>query len=147
MAFLPHKVVHMHLPQGVFIQVNRWPNFINAKIDMPKQVGQDGVCGNFNGVAQDDKGQDLHRRFGHGVSSGENMFSNPIPWHSPQLMPDSRRCSPDMLARAKQICQLAAQQDGWSFAECLGDVCDEHTANPSIQAQEMQDMAKKALNH
>jgi len=145
MAFLPHKVVHMSLPQDVIIQVNRWPNFMNAKITMPKQGGQDGVCGNFNGVAQDDQGQDLHKRFGHGVSSSEDMFSNPIPLHSPQKMPDSKRCSPAKLTQAKNICRLAAKQEGWSFAECLGDVCDEHTPNPSIQAEEMQQVAKKAL--
>jgi len=145
MAFLPHKVVHMRLPHGVFVQVNRWPNFINSKITMAMQVDQDGVCGNFNGEAQDDVGQALHKRFGHGVSSGEDVFSNPIPWHSPQKMPSSKRCSPAKMAQAKNICRLAAKQEGWSFAECLGDVCDEHTPNPSIQAEEMQQVAKKAL--
>jgi len=139
MSFLPHKVVHMRLPQGVVIQVNRWPNFVNAKIEMSAQSGgQDGVCGNYNGNAADDRGQEVHRRFGHGISQGQDLFSSPIPWHSPQKMPNSRRCSREMRQRAQAVCQRASQEDGWSYAECLGDVCDKHTAGEvSIQAQEM----------
>eukprot|EP00930_Biecheleria_cincta_P033204 TRINITY_DN2299_c0_g2_i1.p1 TRINITY_DN2299_c0_g2~~TRINITY_DN2299_c0_g2_i1.p1 ORF type:complete len:236 (+),score=36.06 TRINITY_DN2299_c0_g2_i1:95-709(+) len=146
MAFLPHKVVHMHFPGGTEIQVNRWPNFINAKVQMSKQVDQDGVCGNFNGNPNDDGGKELHRRFGHGVSQGECLFANPIPEHTPVKMPDSKRCSPAKLAQAKSVCHQAAAADGWSYAECLGDVCDEHTHLQSIQAQEMQHMATKALS-
>jgi len=145
MAFLPHKVVHMLLPGSTEIQVNRWPNFINAKIQMRKQVEQDGVCGNFNGNPQDDQGKNLHQRFGHGVSQGECLFGNRIPEHTPVKLPNSKRCSPERLKRAQSICHQAAAADGWSFPECLGDVCDEHTHAPSVQAQEMQHMAKKAL--
>lgn len=126
MAYLPHKVVHMDLPQGVHVQVNRWPNFINAKIQMSGQVGQDGVCGNFNGNAADDMGKELHQRFGHGIPQGELLFSNAIPWHSPHKMPNSRRCSPEKLHRASAICRQAESESGWSYAECLGDVCDAH---------------------
>jgi len=143
MAFLPHKVVHIQLPLGVFVQVNRWPNFINAKIDMPKQNGQDGVCGNFNGDASDDGGKDLHQRFGHGVQSGEELFANSIPWHAPRKMPNSKRCSTEKLQQAKSICRTAAREAGWSFAECLGDVCDKHTHvdGDSVQAKEMKALA------
>jgi len=145
MAFLPHKVVHMTFPGGTEIQVNRWPNFINAKVQMSKQPQQDGVCGNFNGNPQDDQGKDLHQRFGHGVSQGECLFGNPIPEHTPVKMPNSKRCSPAKLKQAQSICRAASVRDGWSFPECLGDVCDEHSHEPSVQAQEMQKLATKAL--
>jgi len=129
------------------VPVNRWPNFINAKVDMPKQNGQDGVCGNFNGDASDDGGKDLHQRFGHGVQSGEELFANSIPWHAPRKMPSSKRCSTEKLQQAKLICRTAAREAGWSFAECLGDVCDKHTHmdGDSVQATEMKAMASKAL--
>merc|ERR1712004_630868 len=47
-------VMHITLPNNVQIQINRWnePNegsYVNVKIMMPKQPGQDGHCGNFNG--------------------------------------------------------------------------------------------------
>jgi len=139
MAFLPHKVVHMDLPEDVTLQVNRWPNFINAKVMMSKRSGQDGVCGNFNGDPRDDMGKELHERFGHGCSQSEDMFATPIPWHSPQKLPSSKRCSPEKMSQARSICHRAATEEGWSFAECLGDVCDAHTAGQiSVQAQEME---------
>merc|ERR1719210_2998049 len=52
-------VVHLQLPRNVNVQVNRWMeasegNYINAKIRMPAQPGQDGHCGNFNGNQADD---------------------------------------------------------------------------------------------
>merc|ERR1719210_1688800 len=52
-------VVHLQLPLNVNVQVNRWMeasegNYINAKINMPAQPGQDGHCGNFNGNQADD---------------------------------------------------------------------------------------------
>lgn len=138
MAFLPHKVVHLMLPGQVTIQVNRWPNFINAKISMARRPGQDGVCGNYNGNAADDMGKELHARFGFGVPQNELLFSSPIPLNVPQEMPNSKRCSGDRLERAKNICRAEETKAGWSFAECLGDVCDAHTAGQhSFQAQEM----------
>lgn len=146
MAFLPHKVVHMKLPLRILVQANRWPNFMNAKVTMTKQEAQDGVCGNFNGNALDDQGKNLHQRYGHGVSAGERMFKNAIPWHAPQKMPTSKRCSTEKLNRAKAVCGLAEKEEGWSLAECVGDVCDEHIhGEPSMQAAEMKHMAQKAL--
>eukprot|EP00930_Biecheleria_cincta_P034752 TRINITY_DN23974_c0_g1_i1.p1 TRINITY_DN23974_c0_g1~~TRINITY_DN23974_c0_g1_i1.p1 ORF type:complete len:417 (-),score=54.06 TRINITY_DN23974_c0_g1_i1:165-1415(-) len=140
MAFLPHKVVHLYLPGQVSMQVNRWPNFVNAKIVMSKREGQDGVCGNFNGVQSDDMGKELHDRFGQGVPQGELMFSNPIPLLIPQAMPSQKRCGGDRRKRAEAICAHESTEAGWSYAECLGDVCDADTGDqPSYQAQDMKD--------
>merc|ERR1740121_1090753 len=52
-------VVHLTLPQGVSVQINRWMQpdegeYINAKINMAPVPGIDGHCGNFNGNPVDD---------------------------------------------------------------------------------------------
>lgn len=138
MAFLPHKVVHIHLPGEVTMQVNRWPNFINGMISMSKREGQDGICGNFNGDAADDMGKALHDRFGGGVAHEELLFSQPIALRIPKTLPSSRRCVPERLKRAQDICKREEMNKVWSYAECLGDVCDAHTAGlHSFQAEEM----------
>lgn len=136
MAFLPHKVVHLVLPSSVHIQINRWPNFINSKILMTKQDNQDGVCGNFNGNSGDDMGKELHRRFGQGVAAVDLLFAHPIPIHVPQKKPSEKRCGGEVRKRAEQICRQEELHLGWSWAECLGDVCDTHTEH-SLQAEEM----------
>lgn len=138
MAFLPHKVVHLALPNNVKMQVNRWPNFINSAIKMAKREGQDGICGNFNGDLNDDMGKELHQRFGSGVRKDELLFGAPIPLLIPKALPSDKRCPPDRKKRAEAICHQEETAAGWSFAECMGDVCDAHTAGqPSIQAEEM----------
>lgn len=140
MAFLPHRVVHLALPGLVKIQINRWPNFINAAIKMSRRHGQDGICGNFNGHADDDMGKALHERFGKGVQRDELLFAEAIPLLIPKAQPSDKRCHPDRKKRAEFICHKEEHVVGWSFAECMGDVCDAHTAGqPSIQAQEMRE--------
>ena len=70
-------VVHITLPDSVQVQINRWnePNegsYINVKIMMPKQRGQDGHCGNFNGNQADDDRLQIRARVGTtGVAQGE----------------------------------------------------------------------------
>lgn len=142
MAFLPHKVVHMELPDSLHMQVNRWPNFINAKISMTQQDSQDGVCGNFNGNSGDDMGKELHRRFGQGVAVGELLFAHPIPLHVPQKQPSEKRCGGEVRKRAEEICRKEELHAGWSYAECLGDVCDAHTEH-SLQAEDMKNFFQK----
>jgi len=138
MAFLPHKVVHLALPNNVMMQVNRWPNFINAAIKMAKRPGQDGICGNYNGDPNDDMGKALHQRFGTGVREEELLFGAPIPLLIPKALPSDKRCPPERKKRAEAICHQQKTSLGWSFAECMGDVCDAHTAGqPSLQAEEM----------
>ena len=70
-------VVHITLPNSVQVHINRWnePNegsYINVKIMMPKQPGQDGHCGNFNGNQADDDRLQIRARVGTtGVAQGE----------------------------------------------------------------------------
>jgi len=136
MSFLPHRVVHMVLPGDIIIQANRWPNFINAKITMPPVMGQDGVCGNFNGVGKHGlaAGKELHAKFGYGVPHHELLFPDSIPLHIPAKAPSAKRCAPAKRARAESICRKeAAEAVSWSFFECLGDVCDPHSGNTATE--------------
>jgi len=128
MSFLAHRIVHLILPgpPAIVLQVNRWPNFINALIRMDVQPNQDGVCGNANGDQSDDTGSELHRRFGQGIPQGDELFENRIPLHIPVAMPNEKRCPPDRLARAKEVCEKAELSYGWSYPECLADVCLNH---------------------
>merc|ERR1711920_989473 len=56
----PLHVVHVDLPLFVHLDINRWNepgegDYINAMIKMqPPGPAQDGHCGNFNGVAEDE---------------------------------------------------------------------------------------------
>jgi hypothetical protein len=142
MAFLPHRVVHLALPNNVDMQVNRWPNFINAQIIMAPMDQQTGICGDFNGVPKQgvQAGKALHAKFGFGVPKHDLLFASSIPLHIPTALPNAKRCSPSKRAKASAICHREAQGAvGWSEAECLGDVCDPHTTRlTSVTADEMQ---------
>lgn len=140
MAFLPHKVVHIYSLDGISIQVNRWPNFINAKITMSPATGMTGICGDFNGIAKKglEAGKQLHAQFGYGVPAHELLFPDSIALKVPQAMPSSKRCSDEQLQRAQHICHNAVKTTvGWSVAECLGDVCDTHISTADMMKAQM----------
>ena len=45
----------VELPEGVRWLINRQRHYINVEVTMPpSNGGQDGLCGNFNGVGDDD---------------------------------------------------------------------------------------------
>jgi len=140
MAFLPHKVVHIYLADGIMLQVNRWPNFINAKITMDVVAGMTGICGDFNGVAKQglQAGKDLHAKFGYGVPSHELLFPYSIALKIPQAMPSDKRCSAEKRMKAHSICEHEVKGSvGWSLAECLGDVCDPHGSTAEAMKAQM----------
>merc|ERR1712217_597858 len=74
------KVIHLTLPLNVKVQINRWTepsegNYINARITMSAQPGQDGHCGNFNGNQVDDDRLQIRARVGTtGVAQGDLLF-------------------------------------------------------------------------
>eukprot|EP00931_Biecheleriopsis_adriatica_P024957 TRINITY_DN1543_c0_g1_i7.p1 TRINITY_DN1543_c0_g1~~TRINITY_DN1543_c0_g1_i7.p1 ORF type:complete len:580 (+),score=78.22 TRINITY_DN1543_c0_g1_i7:94-1740(+) len=142
MSFLPHKVVHITLHDGYWIQVNRWPNFINALVTM-RAEGQDGICGNFNGFAGDDSGEELHKRWGHGVASYEDLFSYHLPLHIPKAKPSPTRCGKAKIDRAAHVCthRIRDASPAWSFAECMGDFCDNARGDGEVsyEAEEMRE--------
>merc|ERR1711979_34967 len=76
-------VVHITLPGGVTMQINRWNEagegrYINSKITMTAQPGQDGQCGNFNGNPADDARLLVNARLGmNGVPAEDLIFPGP----------------------------------------------------------------------
>merc|ERR1719282_975069 len=76
----------MTLPLGVHVTVFQWGNYLDVQIEMSKQPGQDGVCGNFNANMGDDTTQAIIARIGARVPPSENLLSGRavIEW-TPQM--------------------------------------------------------------
>jgi len=69
-------IVHMSLPLGVQVTVYRWKNYVDLRINMPRQPDQDGACGNFNGNPGDDSTVAIQGRVGVRVGPGELLFNS-----------------------------------------------------------------------
>merc|ERR1712039_944141 len=69
------RVLHMDLPLDVRVTVFQWSNYLDVTIQMPAQPSQDGVCGNFNGVAADDTTEMIMGRVGAEVTGGASYLS------------------------------------------------------------------------
>merc|ERR1712070_534476 len=94
-------VLHVTLPGSVTLQINRWNEegegrYINTKITMPHQEGQDGQCGNFNGIAEDDARLAVKSRLGKdGVPVEDLMF----PGEKTPINQDLEDCPDTLLVR------------------------------------------------
>merc|ERR1719401_1216706 len=67
--------VTFELPLNVSLIVNRLQDHVNVAIHMSPQVGgQDGICGNFNGVGSDDTVELRALRFDVNVSPEDSLF-------------------------------------------------------------------------
>merc|ERR1712019_18448 len=120
-------VVHITMPGGVQVEVNRWNepgegSYINVRITMPAQPGQDGHCGNFNGNPADDDRLQIRARVGTtGVAAGELYF------HTKTAVvqvyrPDINNCPAPQLDSAKDLCKKKEHKFIPSMS-CLVDVC------------------------
>merc|ERR1712066_1039002 len=118
-------VLHIHMPLGVSLQVNRWnePNegrYINTKITMGPQPGQDGQCGNFNGNVIDDSRMAVRARLGKdGVPADELYFTEP----KTIVVQDLELCPDDKLKSAHNQCK-AFSSTWWPHMSCLVSVCN-----------------------
>jgi len=121
-------VVHLTLPLGVQVQVNRWMvasegNYINARISMSPQPGQDGHCGNFNGNPADDERAQVRARVGKtGVAVADLIFSEPKMPIIQGNRPDLNDCPQDKLDDAHTDCKNREKKFIPSMA-CLIDEC------------------------
>jgi len=71
--------IDISLPEGVKLLVNRGAYGLAVKITMPKlEEGQDGQCGNFNGMTGDDTKELISARVGNEVSVPETLFAHPF---------------------------------------------------------------------
>mmetsp|Transcript_29618 Transcript_29618/g.93423 ORF Transcript_29618/g.93423 Transcript_29618/m.93423 type:complete len:493 (-) Transcript_29618:259-1737(-) len=126
-------VVHLTLPLGVKIEVNRWsqPNegqYINLRIMMPAQPDQDGHCGNFNGSPADDKRTAVRARVGkRGVPEGQLIFPGPKTPINPSGRPDLNDCPEGELKVAMERCKRSEHKLFPSNA-CIIDTCLGHLA-------------------
>jgi len=118
-------IVHLTLPLGVSIQINRWNepgegDYINIEITMPPQPGQDGHCGNFNGNPQDDDRLAIRARVGTtGVPQGELLFNSKHPVVQANR-PDLNNCPMPKEEQAKRMCQ---QKQAPDLHGCMIDFC------------------------
>lgn len=140
MGTLPRRVVQLNLPLGVSMQVNRFPNFINAEVIMSFQNGLDGLCGNFNGDPSDEMGKVAANRFGLGVSRSELLFSNMLALHLPTAHVNPKKCSLALQEKAARFCSAELEAStGWTLAECVGDFCAQHGPEASGPATQGSD--------
>jgi len=86
-------VVRMDLPLGVSVEVFRWNSYINVRIVMPPQPGQDGTCGNYNSDASDDGLEEVVKRMGGRVRQGEDMLATACTRAGTLVMRCCSRCA------------------------------------------------------
>lgn len=73
----------IQLPLHVSLLVNRGKNGVGVMITMPKFAGgQDGQCGNFNGISDDDTKELIASRMG-----GDNIYSDELLFHNKMVNP------------------------------------------------------------
>jgi len=119
-------VLHITLPLGINLEVNEWNEpgegpYMNIRITMSAQPGQDGHCGNFNGNAADDARMQVRARVGtQGVPAGPQFLfpggKTPV---NPGKHPDLNDCPQDTMTRAKTACDNA----GETSMGCMLDYC------------------------
>merc|ERR1719412_3353910 len=112
-------IVHIKIfdgtPEGILIQVNRWNepsegHYINIRITMHAQPGQDGHCGNFNGNAADDDRVQVRARVGKtGVAPGELLFKKKTPVVQGNR-PNINDCPAPKLEESKALCKEREQK-------------------------------------
>jgi len=119
------RVVHMNLPLGVKVTVFQWSNYLDVQIEMSKQPGQDGVCGNFNDNPGDDTTQSIMARIGARVRPSENLLSGNalIEW-TPQMDKMMRaECSGPTRAAGHAKCTQFLGSNGNVVNSCTFDYC------------------------
>jgi len=69
--------VNIEFPMNVSLIVNRLKGHLNVALTMDPQIGgQDGLCGNFNGVASDDSFEFVTARSALEVPETESLFDS-----------------------------------------------------------------------
>mmetsp|Transcript_65864 Transcript_65864/g.190840 ORF Transcript_65864/g.190840 Transcript_65864/m.190840 type:complete len:467 (+) Transcript_65864:119-1519(+) len=118
---IDRRIVHASLPENVHIQVMRWSHHVNVRITMPRQPGQDGCCGNFDGDISNDSADSIQARVGLMVPEDQLLFNTRIDYRP---APPPAPCTGAKRSNARARCQ--AERPGISGAEldaCIFDVC------------------------
>lgn len=91
---------------------------------MPAQPGQDGQCGNFNGIPADDGRMAVLARLGvNGVLEEDLLFPGPKTLVNPAIS----GCPQDILTNAHESCKQITDHF-WPTMACLTHVCNGGTA-------------------
>jgi hypothetical protein len=119
------RVVHMNLPLGVKVNVFQWENYLDVQIEMSKQPGQDGVCGNFNQNVGDDTTQAIMKRIGARVPPGQNLLSgNALVEFTHQMDAMlSAECAATKRAAGRAACRDYGSAGGNELKACTFDYC------------------------
>merc|ERR1711862_29166 len=97
--------------------------YLNVKIEMPPQPGQDGHCGNFNGNQVDDDRLQIRARVGTtGVAQQDLLFPGIKTPVVQANRPDINDCPAARLNGAKDLCKKKEHKFIPSMS-CLVDVC------------------------
>jgi len=120
-------VVHVRLPLGVHLQINRWNEagegeYLNVEIIMSVQPAQDGHCGNFNGNPADDTRALIRARIGTTGVAPENLLFNVKTPVREANRPDLNDCPADKTDHAREICEKKSA-NGIADKDCMIDVC------------------------
>jgi len=122
---LERHIVHMDLPLGVHLQVMRWANHLNVRITMAAVGGgQDGSCGNFNGLAEDDSTAAIKGRIGQRVPACDLLFHAAAPVGPGGQHVTMADCEQQKREHAMKICKEKQPEAGGKLLEsCVFDVC------------------------
>mmetsp|Transcript_89320 Transcript_89320/g.198518 ORF Transcript_89320/g.198518 Transcript_89320/m.198518 type:complete len:376 (-) Transcript_89320:344-1471(-) len=124
----PLHVLHITMPNGVNVQVNRWNeagegDYMNIELTMPGQPNQDGQCGTPNGNAADDDRMEVRKRLGtQGVAVGDLILPGAKTPIVVSNRPDISNCPTARLQMAEAACK---KKEGKFIPskQCLIDVC------------------------
>ena len=120
------QIVHLDLPSGIQMEVLRWANYLDLRIRQlgPLVGGQDGSCGNYNGLAEDDSTQAIFSRIGPRVSSAEGLFTHRTEIRISRVMEEMLRtkCPPANMQIGKENCGVT-MHDPKLYTACLYDYC------------------------
>jgi len=120
-SHLERHIVHVNLRE-VHVQVMRWNNHINVRITMKQISGQDGHCGNFNMIADDDTTEQITLRMGP-MPQSESLFRNYVA-PSPGKLLTVDDCPPHKQADAGQTCKTTQPNMRPEILHaCIFDVC------------------------
>lgn len=123
---MPKRVVHMSLPLDVRITIFRWKNYVDLRIDMPRQPDQDGACGNGNGNILDDTVSAVMLRSSARVASEDLLFGQRAPVRVSLVMAEMLSACPDAkLQIADKLCraEFSGANTIQEINSCKYDVC------------------------
>lgn len=148
------NIVHLDLPRGIKMTVFRWGNYMDLSIEMdPLPEGQDGSCGNYNGIKEDDTTEAIFGRLGARVADQEMLFHRHAQVLFSSEMEEMMRtkCAPNKLIEHEQTCRQemrgVATSDAVSMNSCIFDLCFGMNEHALQTAKTFATEADKAAAH